>query len=178
MRTLVYNKRSHLTRALNFSWRRRVHEASVHLLPGSVSRLLRRVVGGQRRRHRLLLPQGWLQQCRAKQVKSLLHIRVIFAITVSANEVPTKFSFCNCSSHLVHLGVLIPRLILNLLKQMANNGWLYIKTLLNVIQHGTSIGPGSRVGGSNSHTSPAQPLCASLFIRHCYFLETYFYVKC
>ena len=47
---------------------------------------------------------------------------------------------------------------------MVNNDWLHIKTLLNFIQHGTSIGPGSRVGGSNSHTSPAQLLmCFSLY---------------
>ena len=30
---------------------------------------------------------------------------------------------------------------------MVNNDWLHIKTLLNFIQHGTFIGPGSRVGG-------------------------------
>ena len=45
---------------------------------------------------------------------------------------------------------------------MANNGWLYIKTLLNFIQHGTSIGPGSRVGASNSHTS-STAVCFSLY---------------
>ena len=53
------------------------------------------------------------------------------------------------------LNCLSPGIILAFLRQMVNNDWICIKIVLNVIQHGTNLGPGPWMGGLNEVPSLA-----------------------